>query len=560
MFVTPGEDLVGYMATLTSPILLPDFSCVRFWFKKAGEAPVSLRVVVTPGPAYLGEHFEVTLWVLPDTVTSDWQEGQLSIPHYSVDSIEVYIEAKRLEGDWNGGHNEGLIHIDDVEVTRSSECSTVPPEASTKTTTPSSHLTTTPRGSMSEVSCDFTNGDFCQWTSGSTNVKWLIESDIQNTHGVGPLADHTTGDGYFMSLTPTHDQNEGVAVIVTTELTATSAQDFCLRWWYHMDGSDVGTLSVHLITLKKEKDSVIWKKKGFQTAWWTEAFVGIHINENFVLEFKGSQGKNLLSNLAVDDIDMKTAVCPENLQTMKSDEVLCTFEQGNTCGMEVGLETGWTIVKSHTSDHTTGTDQGHVFELRGGSNPATSILKSPFITVEKTKCVGFYYWIGGTEDASLTISLEKDSGVSVGESVQLVKMAEPGWRAIEIGLYRYYGEQMKVMFTGSVGPNKDTVVAIDDVFVNLEMCSPRIAVQCYFENTTCLWMNDPNGLQWFTSDTSSGHTLNGPADDLSKEHYAIFEIVPHHQPGASARMISPTVTRSGIQFTHVLHLYIFCLL
>ncbi|MPC59450.1 MAM and LDL-receptor class A domain-containing protein 1 [Portunus trituberculatus] len=151
MFVTPGDDLVGYMATLTSPILLPDFNCVRFWFKKAEEAPVSLRVVVTPGPAYLGEHFEVTLWVLPDTITSDWQEGQLSIPHYSVDAIQVYIEAKRLEGSWSGGHNEGLVHIDDVEVSRSSECSTVPPEASTKTTTPSSHLTTTPKGVLCQL-------------------------------------------------------------------------------------------------------------------------------------------------------------------------------------------------------------------------------------------------------------------------------------------------------------------------------------------------------------------------------------------------------------------------
>lgn len=71
-------------------------------------------------------------------------------------------------------------------------------------------------------------------------------------------------------------------------------------------------------------------------------------------------------------------------------------------------------------------------------------------------------------------------------------------------------------FTGSVGPNKDTVVAVDDIFVTSGMCSPRIAVECHFENTTCLWTNDPDGLQWFTSDTNSGHTLNGPADDQSK--------------------------------------------
>ncbi|MPC75907.1 MAM and LDL-receptor class A domain-containing protein 1 [Portunus trituberculatus] len=164
---------------------------------------------------------------------------------------------------------------------------------------------------MNEVSCDFNNGDLCQWSSGSSDViEWLLESDVHNTHGVGPLADHTTGDGYFISLTPTHDRNEGVAVIVTPELTATSAQDFCLRWWYHMDGSDVESLSVHLITLKEGKETVVWTKKGFQTSWWTEAFVGIHINEAFVLEFRGSQGKNLLSNLALDDIDMKPAVCP----------------------------------------------------------------------------------------------------------------------------------------------------------------------------------------------------------------------------------------------------------
>lgn len=31
MFVTPTNDLVGKRATLTSPILVPDHNCVRFW-------------------------------------------------------------------------------------------------------------------------------------------------------------------------------------------------------------------------------------------------------------------------------------------------------------------------------------------------------------------------------------------------------------------------------------------------------------------------------------------------------------------------------------------------
>ena len=49
----------------------------------------------------------------------------------------------------------------------------------------------------------------------------------------------------------------------------------------------------------------------------------------------------------------------ENLDTMASDGAICTFEQYNNCGMEIGLERGWNIVQSSTSDHTTGTDQGN---------------------------------------------------------------------------------------------------------------------------------------------------------------------------------------------------------
>lgn len=43
-------------------------------------------------------------------------------------------------------------------------------------------------------------------------------------------------------------------------------------------------------------------------------------------------------------------------------------------------------------------------------------------------------------------------------------------------------------------------------------CSRSLSVHCYFANTTCLWTNDPEGLQWFSSDSYSDHSLNGPAN------------------------------------------------
>lgn len=68
------------------------------------------------------------------------------------------------------------------------------------------------------------------------------------------------------------------------------------------------------------------------------------------------------------------------------------------------------------------------------------------------------------------------------------------------------------MFTGSVGPNKDTVIALDDIYMTSGECSRSLSVHCYFANTTCLWTNDPEGLQWFSSDSYSDHSLNGPAN------------------------------------------------
>lgn len=61
-------------------------------FKKVEEAPATLKVIVMPGPAFPGEHFEDTLWVLPETAAAGWEEGQFQIPSYLVDSLQVRKE------------------------------------------------------------------------------------------------------------------------------------------------------------------------------------------------------------------------------------------------------------------------------------------------------------------------------------------------------------------------------------------------------------------------------------------------------------------------------------
>lgn len=55
-----------------------------------------------------------------------------------------------------------------------------------------------------------------------------------------------------------------------------------------------------------------------QTAWWTESFFGIESSEAFVLEIWGSQGDNVLANLAVDDIEISPGLCPGKKYSVSS--------------------------------------------------------------------------------------------------------------------------------------------------------------------------------------------------------------------------------------------------
>lgn len=43
-----------------------------------------------------------------------------------------------------------------------------------------------------ELSCSFSDNNFCQWTRVG-DILWQIETNIYDTHYVGPLSDHTTG-------------------------------------------------------------------------------------------------------------------------------------------------------------------------------------------------------------------------------------------------------------------------------------------------------------------------------------------------------------------------------
>ncbi|KAG7165102.1 MAM and LDL-receptor class A domain-containing protein 2-like 3 [Homarus americanus] len=327
MFVTPTDDLVGKTATLSSPVLPLVINCVQFWYKEVLDAPASLVAFLTRKSKMFGE---------------------LS---------EIEFMAKRLEGSWSLGHNDGLTYLDDIDIDVFQTCTYVPPDA-VPTTIPPTMSTAQPTVPPSIASCDFSDKTFCNWENIPGSVTWSIQNSSSNTHHVGPLMDHTTGDGYFMSLTPTSSKSKGVATVFSPELTPT------------------------------------------ETAGWLESYIGINTSRTFHIEFQGSQGDNPLANIAVDDILLIPAVCPENSGVLGNNTMSCTFEQGGTCGMYDDSLNGWALVVAATiPDHTTFTKQ---------------------------------------------VAVEKTYGTVVSDKVILVKMGQPHWRAAQIPIYRFFGDKLMV--------------------------------------------------------------------------------------------------------------------
>lgn len=76
-----------------------------------------------------------------------------------------------------------------------------------------------------------------------------------------------------------------------------------------------------------------------QTAWWTESFFGIESSEAFVLEIWGTQGDNMLANLAVDDIKISPGLCPGKKYSVYSSIYISLFSK--PCFLSKTSFKGW---------------------------------------------------------------------------------------------------------------------------------------------------------------------------------------------------------------------------
>ena len=83
----------------------------------------------------------------------------------------------------------------------------------------------------------------------------------------------------------------------------------CLSFYYSMNGAQMGTLNV-IFKQTGSTDKKLWTKSGNQGTKWNLANVLIPPSSKYAIVFEGIVGSGYKSDIAIDDISVKTGACP----------------------------------------------------------------------------------------------------------------------------------------------------------------------------------------------------------------------------------------------------------
>lgn len=147
----------------------------------------------------------------------------------------------------------------------------------------------------------------CWMNESGDDIDWDIHLGATGSNNTGPTGDHTGGGNYLYTEASGGNGCANSTGYFTTPVLNFSTIDIpVLTFWYHMYGSNMGTMSVQISTDGGSTWSGnIWSLNGNQGNSWYEASVNLSSyaqESNVKLRWTGLTGNNFRSDMAVDDI------------------------------------------------------------------------------------------------------------------------------------------------------------------------------------------------------------------------------------------------------------------
>lgn len=146
------------------------------------------------------------------------------------------------------------------------------------------------------------------WANASgDDIDWSVDNSNTPSSSTGPSNDHTSGSGRYL-YTEASSCFNNTGIVHTPCFNFSSAPSPSASFWYHMYGSNTGTLSVQASTDYGVTWSAnLWSLSGDQGNAWNQATINLSAytgQTQVMLRFVGLTGASWQSDIAIDDFTM----------------------------------------------------------------------------------------------------------------------------------------------------------------------------------------------------------------------------------------------------------------
>ncbi|XP_022098207.1 MAM and LDL-receptor class A domain-containing protein 1-like isoform X2 [Acanthaster planci] len=517
-------------------------ACVRFWYHMYGAGMGTLSVYTGDDEGGLGP----SRWSKSGDSGNVWQEASINI--CCGHEFQITFIGER------GSSTESDMAVDDIIVLKG-QCDS--------------------NATLSDLNCDFDSNTFCAYkNSPNDDFDWLLNRGSTLSSGTGPDVDHTTGNpsGFYI-YTEASPQNPADKARIDSIKATAPAVGACVRFWYHMYGAGMGTLSVYTGDGKGGLGPSRWSKSGDSGDQWQETWMDIGPGSEFQIIFAGERGSGIESDIAVDDITVVEGQCDSGI---KVSDLRCDFDSNTFCAYKNSPndDFDWLLNRGSTLssgtgpdvDHTTGYPSGfYIYIEASPQNPGDQArLDAVRATAPATgACVRFWYHMHGAGMGTLSVYTGDDEG-GLGPS-RWSKSGDSGdfWQEASINIC--CGLEFQITFIGERGSSTESDMAVDDIIVLKGQCDSNatlLDLNCDFDsNTFCAYKNSPNDdFDWLLNRGSTLSSGTGPDVDHTTGNpsgfYIYIEASPQN-PGDQARLdaVKATAPATGacVRFWYHMH-------
>ncbi|XP_076445640.1 MAM and LDL-receptor class A domain-containing protein 2-like [Babylonia areolata] len=409
--------------------------------------------------------------------------------------------------------------------------------------------------------CDFDDGVcdvFIQSLSDDADWKTRVVSDSQLE---GANRDHTGKSGGQYLYPDFKNAADGDEAILMSPRINTTADQSCLVFWYVLVGEEehAGSLRINVSSPDLTDQRTVWSISSWLLSFpndiWTRAAITLDTSEPMRITLWATLKRDSViaprSTVSIDDIELKNGPCLSEIDVNR--QFSCSFEEPDLCGlgqmtMEDDIDWMWhsgatfSSATGPSSDHTTGNGYYLYVESSSHRTPGDkAVLYTP--TIHPTfpvSCLTLYIHRYGS---FLNRTNIYQANSSSGFSLDLVESfsTESGNTWIKSTTELKTTEPYKIFIEGSVGNSHTGDMAIDDMEIKNNECSPVA-----FHSMTCTFDDGCDFVQWHLDDFDWIHkgrvsSSAGPGPSSSPHSggsYMYIDVDGTRSPGDSAVLVS----------------------